>query len=336
MQRFIAFGLAFSSFFLIVTRLPRLIAQDNPCLIRTIPVTPIDARGNPLQDLQASSLLGKVHGRPVAILSATLNTQPRRIMVCVDMSGSMWGGGGAWPVTQMMLENIAQAGPTVGQLGMELFAEKVFDVLNFSSNPHAVRMKVASLQAADLEKIVPKRERRTALWDALWQAADQFTPPRSGDVIYVLTDGGENSSHHSEKELEDKLLSRSIRLFAFIRPASSPNRGRTPEEEVGPETLRGTVMNTGGDLIYLPRALGDWTKGRRRSTVLHEAQQLYQQMAVCYDTGIRLPLALEKRTDLDLVIVDDRGHKRKDIELLYPHRLPPCEGTSPMAPTAPN
>jgi len=288
MQRFIAFRLAFSCFFLVVTGLPRLIAQDNPCLTRTIPVTPIDARGNPLQDLQASSLLGKVHGRRVAVLSTRLNTQPRRIMVCVDMSGSMWGTGAAWPVTQMMLEYIAQAGPTVGQLGMELFAEDVFDVVRISPDPAAFRMKATSLQAANIEKMVPWRERRTALWDALWQAADQFTPPMSGDVIYALTDGGNNCGHHTEKQLEDKLLLRGIRVFGFIPTVPLASRGRTPEEASGPEAMRDIVLSTGGNFIHLCpdpqdplcRGLGgrldDWAKDKRRSLLLGTARQLHQ------------------------------------------------------------
>jgi hypothetical protein len=348
MQRFIAFGLVFSSFFLVVTGLPRLIAQDNPCLTRTIPVTPIDARGTPLQDLQASSLLGKVHGRPVAILSATLNTQPRRIMICVDTSGSMMAPG-LWSVIRMMLEDIARVGPTVGQLGMELFAEDVFDVVNISPNPNAVRMKTASVLAAEVEDLVPKRARKTALVDALWQAGDHFTPPRPGDVIYVLTDGHDNRSHHTGKQLEDRLLSRATRVFAFLTALPFTPYGRVlAEEEFGPEALNGIATMTGGHLIYLcpnPRDLGcekwpnyfaDWTKGEQRSAPLGAAHLLYQQMAVYYDVTIRLPFALEKRADLDLGIVDDWGHKRKDIELLYPHRLPPCERTSPMAPTAPN
>jgi len=348
MPRFIAFGLAFSSFFLVVTGLPRLIAQDNPCLTRTIPVMPIDARDNPLQDLQASSLLGKAHGQPVAVLSTTLNTQPRRIMVCVDMSGSMWGSGAAWPVTQMMLEYFAQAGPTVGQIGMELFAEKVFDAVNISPNPSAMRMKVASLQRANLEETVPKRARKTALWDALWQAADQFTPQRPGDVIYVLTDGGENSSHHGEKELEDKLLSRGIRVFAFIPTVPFSSLGRTPEEPFGPEAMRDIVLSTGGNFVQLcpdPEAplcrglVGRpdlWTKDKRRLLLLTSARRLYMQMAVYYDTRIRLPLALKKTTEWEVMIVDDRGHKRKDVDLLYPHRLPPCEESTLMAPSTLN
>ena len=347
MQRVIALGLAFSSFYLTASGLPRLMAQEEPCLTRTIPVTAVDAHGTPLQDLQASSLAGKVHGRLVAVLSTTLNIQPHRIMVCVDMSESMWGPGSLWPITQTMLEDIAQSGPLVGQIGMELFAEKVFDVVNISSNPNPVRMKVASLQRANLEETVPKRARRTALWDALWQAADRFTPPMPGDVIYVLTDGGDNSSHHSEKELEDKLISRGIRVFGSIPTVPLASRGRTPEEASGPEAMRDMVLSTGGNFIYLcpdPQDplcgglaghLDDWTKNKRRPLLL-AAHQLYQQMAVYYDIGIRLPFAANKGTELNLEIVDDRGHKRKDIQLLYPHRLPPCAKTTPMSPTSAN
>jgi hypothetical protein len=350
MQRVIALGLAFSSFYLTASGLPRLMAQEEPCLTRTIPVTAVDAHGTPLQDLQASSLAGKVHGRPAAVLSTTLNIQPHRIMVCVDMSGSMWGPDLVtpsikWPVTRIMLEDIAQAGPTVGQLGMELFAGDVFDVVDISPDPAAFRMKATSLQATNIEKIIPNRERGTALWDALWKAADQFTPPRPGDVIYALTDGDDNRSQHTDKQLEEKLLSLGIRVFAFIPTGASPRRGWTVRGQPGPEALRGIVGATGGNLIYscpdpqcqgLTQAFGNWTKGEQRAFLLAAARQLYQQMVVSYDTGIRLPMALKKGPDLSLVIVDDRGHKRKDIELLYPHRLPPCEKTTPMAPTTPD
>ena len=113
----------------------------------------------------------------------------------------------------------------------------------------------------------------------------------------------------------------------------------------GPEALRGIVGATGGNLIYscpdpqcqgLTQAFDNWTKGEQRVLLLAAARQLYQQMAVYYDIGIRLPFELKKRTDLDLAIMDDRGHKRKDIELLYPHRLPPCAKTTPMSPTSAN
>jgi hypothetical protein len=251
-----------------------------------------------------------------------------------------------WPVTQMMLEDIAQGGPAIGQIGMELFAEKVFEVVNISPDPLAMRKKVASLHGANVQETVPKRERRTALWDALWQATDQFTPPMPGDVIYALTDGGDNCSHHTEKQLEDKLLARGIRVFGFVPVVPLSSRARTPEEASGPGAMRDIVLTTGGNLIplcadqedplcgRLGHRFDDWTKDLRRSLLLSSANQLYQQMALYYDTRIQLPFALKKRTEWDLVIADDRGRKRKDVELLYPRRLPGCERTTLMAPSA--
>ncbi len=346
MRWLIAFGLTLSTGLMIPACLSPLLAQEDACLTRTIPVTPIDAHADPLQDLKALSLLGKVHGRPVTFLSTTRNTQPRRIMVCVDMSRSMVAGPDIkWPVTRMMLEDIAQAGPTVGQIGMELFTEKVFDLVNISPNPSAMRMKVASLTGANVEEIVRKAERRTALLDALWQAADQFTPPRPGDVIYVLTDGGDNKSQHTGKQLEEKLLSRSIRVFAFLPTVATPMRKGPPEDIFGPDELVGIVRATGGDLIYLcPGPLcqgfaltfGNWKKGEQRALLLAAAHHLYQQTAVSYDTEIRLPLALKKVTNWVLMITDSQGHRRKDIGLLYPHRLAPCEKATVTAPSQSN
>jgi len=315
-----------------------LVAQDDPCLVRTIPVTAIDAHGNPVQELQASNLVGKLRGQPVEILSATLNTRPRRIMVVVDMSGTMLEpSAGKWPVTRTMLEDVGQAAPIPGQIGMEFFAENVFGAVSVSPNPESVRMRVAWLQSAKAEDLVPKGEQKTALWDALWQATDQLTPPRPGDVIYVLTDGGDNRSHHTDKELEEKLLSRGIRVFAFIPTVPMALRARTPEEESGPRPLKRILYSTGGSLIYLcpdpretncegfPNYSGDWTKSKKRSLLLDAAHRLYQEMAVYYDVAVRFPTPVEKMSKWDLALTDDRSHKRKDIELLFPHRLPPCK-----------
>lgn len=316
-----------------------LAAQEDPCLVRTIPVTAIDAHGNPVQELQASNLVGKLRGQPVKFLSATLNTRPRPIMVVVDMSGSMWqpSGVGMWPLTRMMLEDLARTAPAGGQIGLGFFGDGMFDVVSISSNPLAVRKKVASLQNGEVEDFVPKGKRRTALWDALWQATDQFTTPGPGDVVYVLTDGGDNRSHHSDRELEEKLLSRGTRLFAFIPTFPMTLRARTPREESGPQTLKRIVNSTGGSLIYLcpdpgetsyegfPGRVGGWTKSKKWLPLLDATHRLYQEMAVCYDVTVRLPVAIKKWAKWDLALTDDQGRKRKDIELLYPHRLPPCK-----------
>jgi len=147
---------------------PFLRADDNPCLTRTIVVTAIDAQGNPVKNLQASDLAGKLHGQPVQVLSAELTRRRPRIMVVVDMSGSMVDPNDRlWPITRMMLEDVVRLDSAEGQIGLAHFGTDVFKLVGLSPDRYAVHKEVAALLRANAESVSPMPERKTALWDAL-------------------------------------------------------------------------------------------------------------------------------------------------------------------------
>jgi acyl-CoA synthetase (NDP forming) len=64
-------------------------AQEPPCSQRTVLATVIDKPGNPVRGLSAANFRGEFRGHTVQIISATLDTRPRRIVLLVDASGSM-------------------------------------------------------------------------------------------------------------------------------------------------------------------------------------------------------------------------------------------------------
>ena len=316
-------------------------AQDDPCLTRTVVVTAIETQGNPVKNLQASDLAGKLHGQPVQVVSLELTRRRPRIMVVLDMSGSMVAPDDrVWPITRMMLEDVVRLDSEAGQMGLALFGTEVFKLVGLSSDLYAVHKEVAALLRASAENVSPMPERKTALWDALWQAADQLKPPVVGDVIYALTDGGDNHSKHTVEQLKERLLHRGTRVFAFIPTADILSRSRSPEDSSGPGILGDAVKVSGGSFIsicpdrrsencqgILPY-FGNWISRENRSVLLDAAHRLYQQMAVFYEVKVQLRSPVEKMEKFEINAVDDRGHKRRDIDLLYPHRLPPCAGSS--------
>src|SRR3972149_2012270 len=69
------------------------LAQACTCeggpLRRTLAVNVLDEQGNQVSGLTAANFRAEFRGQPVKILSAALDTQPRRIVLLVDVSESM-------------------------------------------------------------------------------------------------------------------------------------------------------------------------------------------------------------------------------------------------------
>src|SRR5260370_34132044 len=74
-----------------------------------------------------------------------------------------------------------------------------------------------------------------------------FDRPHLGDTIYVITDGGDNASKITTKDVARTLAEGGVRLFAFTFQRDSA--GTSPEERIGPGSVRQIVEDTGGTII---------------------------------------------------------------------------------------
>jgi hypothetical protein len=83
---------------------------------------------------------------------------------------------------------------------------------------------------------------QTALFDAVLAATKILGSTHSGDAIYAITDGGDNSSHISGTVTRKLLLESGIRLFAFLFAEPAP----FPELRAGTESLKEMCHATGG------------------------------------------------------------------------------------------
>ena len=94
-----------------------------------------------------------------------------------------------------------------------------------------------------------KGNRATAMEDALVSALDLLQTPQVGDVICLVTDGGENASQSSKSRVEALLESAGARVYAML-PASALHSGTVSTPEVqGPSELRDLTSATGGALL---------------------------------------------------------------------------------------
>ena len=308
----------------VVSSLP---AQEPPCSQRTVLATVIDREGNPVRGLTAANFRGEFRGHPVQIVSATLDTRPRRIVVLVDASGSMTEADSRkkWDTAKMIaLDFLASTKSSVSLL---TFSTTVLEKVGFESDTTNRAKKAAAIDRARKEPA--KGIRKTALYDAVKAALTDLSPPSQGDVIYAITDGGDYASRTRLAEVQKALLTSEVRLFAFL--ILTYRFPVAPEEAEGPNDLLDLARRTGGHLVslYPDTALPTgqyWHDEQGRKAILAQASHLYQQMGEYYRLEIRLPLVVDKPRNWKLEVVDASGRPRRDVEVLYPRRVMPCSG----------
>lgn len=302
-----------------------LSAQEAPCSTRTLLVNVLDQKGWPVNGLGRERFRAKYRGHAVEITSVADTIRPRRVVLLLDASGSMQDG---WQskTEQMLAADVVRDGIAGTSFALMVFSSRVQDETNFAQNSDILAKKVKHL--SDAFEAIPKNERKTALFDTIIGALDELSPARPGDIVYALTDGGDNTSVHRAAEVERRLLAAGVRLFAFLLVDSPMLRGRTAEETQGPGVMSELCRHTGGVLASFassrstPHSLSE----RDLARIIVSARTLYPIMRRSYDVKIKMPAGIDKPRDWDLEV--EEGGKKVRYNLIYP-RLSPCVAPEP-------
>ena len=295
---------------------------------RWLLVNVLDRNGSVVQNLTKSDFRAKVDGHPVAVAEADYSLASRRIVVLLDMSGSMAGESKKnkkWQIAREALDDLIAESPADVKVALLTFSSQVNDVFDFSQNRNSM--------AAWLKEEPRRRTEikgRTALYDAVLAATKLLEPTRAGDTIYVITDGWDNNSHISGADTRKLLLQSRIRLFVFLlaEPLSFHS------EALGPDSLMELARATGGFVFGVAgRVPGvsfqssrdfeydDDEHTRKRIRLYTEALNI--QVNGFYMLHLEIPLQPSKLPKVSLEIVDGRGQPRKDVALRYSTVLPP-------------
>ena len=174
-------------------------------------------------------------------------------------------------------------------------------------------------QIAALRDLKPSAHRhRTNLWGSVANTTQNPLPLQRGDVIFVITDGGDTASHIQSNELERTLYKAGIRMFGF---ALSSSTVRTDEELAGPSNVCNFARQTGGDCFIIGG----------RSRMSPQGRQEIQDTIVQFLTEAVQPYRIELAPSaaalsgkLRIEIVEN-GIERKDLVVLAPDRLFPTD-----------
>ncbi len=279
-----------------------LVAEDGGCTQRTVIVTARDSSGKALPyTLQVADLRGKINDKPMQILAATKPTNPSRVAVVLDASGSM---SSKWQRAVEFAVEIVRESPSPTEFALVIFADNELRTVEFGKTGPEFITEIMSFKNV-------KPDGQTALRDAIWKAVSMFERNLVGDTIVVVSDGGDNQSKVSLRRLQEAMWARGIRvMFVQFVDRYFPDQFQDRDD---------------ADLARLSESSGGLLTHIEDPQVLPKvAQEIAFEIENYLAVRITLPTPLEKQASLHLEAVDPSERKRKNIELRFPEKLLPC------------
>lgn len=283
------------------------IAAGQVTCSSSILVTVLNRETNqPVDGLRAGDFHATLGDQEISVRSLSPAPQHRRIVFVIDRSGSIIsdpdgphsGRDDPNSLEEQTLEDAVSAVPSGDLIAFLAFTGKNSVQTEFVS-PSTARQKIP--QVFGWKPKGAGNHARTALWDNLHSAFLMLTPHEPGDVIIVLTDGGDNRSAMTEGKLRKEFQSSGVSVLAM----GIENRyAETPSDMDGLNRLLDLAKQTGG----AARESGPIEFGDQTDYLLPVfPHQLIEQLSHQY--------ALE----LDYLCVERPEKLRIDVRPLAPH-----------------
>lgn len=285
------------------------------CSSVVLPLNVFTQDGLLVRGVSPDHLLVKVHGEAATIVSLSLDVSPRRVVLLLDTSGSMAGHyPHAWQLVPELgayaLDTIpSDASVAVGTIG------GAQNISEFGDRTQA-GTRVLALTRKSMKGLTP-------LLDSIHQALLKLDPPHFGDVIYLVTDGGDNMSKFRERQIGKELALRGTRIFALLVADDSPPR--TQEQQAGPPLIEGLVKETGGHLMLVP-----WTSigPQHRADLFNIAPLIQADIGSGYRLQLSLAKAIKKMAPVQIRYTGPDQRLAKNASWIYPRRIGPCPSSA--------
>src|SRR6202167_2254270 len=196
-----------------------------------VPVTVMDQMGRLVLGLEKESFNVFDQGKPEVIRHLSSEDAPISVGIIFDASGSMYG----------KMERSREA---VLQFLRSSNPEDEFFLVAFNDRPQLLVDFTGSADEIQDEIAKVKPDGGTALLDALYLGLDQIKKARNERrVLLVVSDGGDNHSRYTAKEVWPVLREADVQIYAMGIFDEAP---RTQAERLGPDLLAFATGITGG------------------------------------------------------------------------------------------
>jgi hypothetical protein len=210
-------------------------AQESVGERRLLLVSVLDKQGHPVPGLVVEQFRMTFRRQAVKTVSAQEVLIRGGIVFLVDTSGSM-----AFPNSAKIRDAVAVVQLTARLLGDN--HEMALLSLGNKVEHHFGLQKGSTQILAAVGTTTFNKKGWTALFAGIAEAIRMLEPVRLGDVVFLLSDGGENASRTAERDLHKLIQQANVRLFAVALFEPPGFRGRTAEELTGPSVLSEMIL----------------------------------------------------------------------------------------------
>src|SRR5436190_5088193 len=154
-------------------------AQETTCERRSIPVALRDNHNLPIQNISITDLEGKVHGKPIKILSFAPDPRPHRLVLLLDTSGSMGSTAGESPQFALGLalaRHFFDVNHQWSHIALLTFNKNVTETLDFTRGNSVVGDKLQQI-TSDHNYLKANVKGTTALRDAILEGLQLLDHP---------------------------------------------------------------------------------------------------------------------------------------------------------------
>jgi uncharacterized protein YegL len=317
----------FALLVLVLTADIRAAARAGSCAERLVPISLVAPDASFLPGFLLSDIAVKSRAPGVEVLSVGADRRARRVVIVLDVSGSMAGESSQrWKVVSQFVSYIASLHADNTQFALILFSDHLLETIDFTQDRGAVPRRLGEISK---DAVFAKRNVRgkTALYDALETGFRLIPSPTSADSLFVITDGEDNVSKTSAKEILKMCSASMVRIFALLFARSAENRTLS-EAQAAPEFL--ALVESAGGSAFGPvivdemgrAAIGNpYLRGR---PVFGSLLEFYRSMLENPVLALRGTLASNSSTSLSIALSKEGRQHWKNAAVLYPHQIIAC------------
>ncbi len=305
--------------FLLIFSAPAF-AQE--CKQQNIYVSVAEANGKPVADLTENNFRLRIDTTNIRIAEFTQGEIPRRIVLVLDVSDSMRDFLSQPLRTGAAIDRFVELAPPGMQIGAVIFNQQT-EIIPFTSDKAGLSLSLSQA----IKKLTSGRVGYTALFDAV-QIAHRNMKLEAGDVIYAVTDGGDQKSKARPDDVRNSAIAAGIRFFAVY--PQPPDSFVEAEEFVGPAFLQETTRRSGGTLLIALPIQEEKRLGALEAVPPFQvsAQNFFELMFHPYRLSFELPADFSPDQTVKVEVVDGEGKKRNGVLVLAPTQMRRCTSQS--------
>jgi Ca-activated chloride channel homolog len=228
-----------------------------------VPVTVTDAMNHPVTALTKQDFVLYDEEKPQQIQYFFEDEEPVSVAVLLDVS-------------QSMTNKIDTEREALEHFFRNANPEDEYFAITFSDQPRIIASSTKSIEEMQSQLMLAQPRGPTAMLDAIYLAESQLRKAKyKRRAIVIFSDGGDNVSHHSHREIISLVRESDVEVYAiglFDTPVFGP-----VEEKLGKQWLSRITDCTGGRTIAL----------QNRTKVSDAAAEISREMRSQYVLGYR-------------------------------------------------